>query len=636
MQFDFQEKEEGLTPFRKRLLFAFGGVLVLFLVLVARFAWLQILNRDAYVERAERNRTVTVTTQGSRGLIFDRNGEALAKNDLGYSLEIVPDQVQNLSRTIDELSRVIPITQSDRRRFRRLREDLNRYDSIPIRLDLTDEEVAVFIAQKHRFPGVSVNQHEYRRYPAGSTGSHFLGYIGSISQGDKRRLESEGTLPLYEGIRQIGKVGLERSYENLLHSTPGFETLEVTASGRSVRTLEAKAPKPGKNLELTIDMNLQRLVEKSLEGREGVVIAIDPRTGGILSFASLPTYDPNLFPEGIDPESWNELSSSERKPLFNRAVRGLYPIGSAYKPFMALAGLAMNETTVDYVFNDTGVFTVGKHRFRDLTGAGKGRVDVRKSIQVSSDVYYYWLSMQLGVDRIHDFMSLWGFGQKTGIDLVGEQAGVLPNREWKERRFGEPWYLGDTPSIGIGQGYNAFTILQLASATATLASRGTVMTPHLVNRIVDPVTGEATQVAASPVRKIDLPRAYWNAVIGGMRDVTTKGTARSVFKDVPYSVAGKTGTAQVITIAQDDKYSEEKLERRYHDHSLFIAFAPVENPKIALAVLVENSGFGAKTAAPVAKEVLDYWLTGKNRFGLPHPKHLPPPRAAAPQPRKKS
>lgn len=628
MNFEFQEKEESLHPFRKRLAFAFGMVLLLFFVLIARFAWLQVLHRDDYVERAERNRTVTVTTQGSRGLIFDRNGEILAKNDLGYSLEIVPDQVENLQKTIDELSKIIPITASDKRRFRRLREDLNRYDSIPIRLDLTNEEVAVFVAQKYRFPGVDVNQHEYRRYPAGSTGSHFLGYIGSISQGDKQRLEEEGSTSLYEGTRKIGKVGLERSYENLLHSTPGFETLEVTASGRSVRTLEAEPAKPGKNLELTIDMNLQRIVEKSLEGREGVVIAIDPKTGGILSFASLPTYDPNLFPEGIDPESWNELSQSERKPLFNRAVRGLYPIGSTYKPFMALAGLAMNETTVDYVFNDTGVFTVGKHRFRDMTGSGKGKVDVRKSIQVSSDIYYYWLSMQLGVDRIHDFMSLWGFGQHTGIDLVGEQTGVLPSREWKERRYKEPWYLGDTPSIGIGQGYNAFTILQLASATATLASRGTVMTPHLVNRIIDPMTGEAQPVATSPVRKIDLPSSYWNAVIGGMQDVTTKGTARQAFRNVPYTVAGKTGTAQVITIAQDDKYSEEKLERRYHDHSLFIAFAPVENPKIAVAVLVENAGFGAKTAAPVAREVIDYWLTGKNRFDLPPPRHVPAERTS--------
>lgn len=628
MQFDFQDKEENLAPFRKRLLFAFGAMVVLFLVLTARFAWLQIINQAAYIERAERNRTVTVTTQGSRGLIRDRNGEVLAKNDLGYSLEIVPDQVTDLNQTIDELARILPVTQSDRRRFRRLREDLNRYDSIPIRLDLTDEEIAVFVAQKHRFPGVSVNQHEYRRYPSGSTGSHFLGYIGAISQGDKRRLEQEGTLPLYEGIRQIGKVGLERSYEHVLHSVPGYETLEVTASGRSVRTLEAVAPKPGKDLELTIDMNLQRLVENVMVDREGVVIAIDPKTGGILSFASLPTYDPNLFPEGIDPESWNELSSSERKPLFNRAVRGVYPIGSTYKPFMALAGLAMNETTVDYVFNDTGVFTVGKHRFRDMTGSGKGRVNVRKSIEVSSDVYYYWLSMQLGVDRIHDFMSLWGFGQKTGIDLIGEQTGVLPSRHWKESRFKEPWYLGDTPSIGIGQGYNAFTILQLASATATLASRGTVMTPHLVNRVVDPVTGEANSIVTTPVRKIDLPRPYWDAVIGGMRDVTTKGTARRVFQDAPYTVAGKTGTAQVITIAQDDRYSEDKVQRRHRDHSLFIAFAPVENPQIALAILVENGGFGARSAAPAAREILDYWLTGKNRFELPPPKHVRPPKSA--------
>lgn len=619
MSLDFKPEEKDVKPFRRRLLVAFGLILAAFSLLVARFAWLQIINQSAYVERAERNRTVSITTQGSRGLIFDRNQTLVAGNVLAYSLEITPDKVKNVNATIDELAKVISITPADRRRFRRLREDLNRYDSIPIRAELTDEEVATFIGQRWRFPGVEINQREYRVYPNGATGSHFIGYIGSISASDQKRLDSEGSLPLYEGARNIGKVGLERSYEALLHGRPGHESLEITAGGHAVRTLDLEATLPGHNLELTVDLNLQRVTEAAMKGKTGAVIAIEPKTGAILAFASLPTYDPNLFPGGIDPDSWSELTQSEEKPLLNRAMRGIYPIGSTYKPFMALAGLESGATTIDYVLNDTGVFSIGKHRFRDMTGAPKGPLSIRKSIAVSSDVYYYWLATQLGVDRIYEFMKPWGFGQKTGIDLVGEQTGILPNRQWKEQRFKEPWYVGDTPSIGVGQGYNAFTLLQLAHATATLANGGVVMRPHLVNATIDPVTGEKTYVAREPVETIPLKRANLDVVVAGMTDVTKTGTARSVFQGAPYSVAGKTGTAQVVTIAQEDKYDEKKLARRHHDHALFIAFAPAKNPKIALAVLVENGGFGAKAAAPVAREVIDYWLTGKNSLGLPPP-----------------
>lgn len=619
MSLDFKPEEKDVKPFRRRLLVAFGLILTAFSVLVARFAWLQIINQSAYVERAERNRTVSITTQGSRGLIFDRNRTLVAGNVLAYSLEITPDKVKNVNATIDELAKVISITPADRRRFRRLREDLNRYDSIPIRAELTDEEVATFIGQRWRFPGVEINQREYRVYPNGATGSHFIGYIGSISASDQKRLDAEGALPLYEGARNIGKVGLERSYEALLHGRPGRESLEITAGGHAVRTLDLEAALPGHNLELTVDLNLQRVTEAAMKGKTGAVIAIEPKTGAILAFASLPTYDPNLFPGGIDPDSWSELTQSEEKPLLNRAMRGIYPIGSTYKPFMALAGLESGATTIDYVLNDTGVFSIGKHRFRDMTGAPKGPLSIRKSIAVSSDVYYYWLATQLGVDRIYEFMKPWGFGQKTGIDLVGEQTGILPSRQWKEQRFKEPWYVGDTPSIGVGQGYNAFTLLQLAHATATLANGGVVMRPHLVNATIDPVTGEKTYVAREPVETIPLKRANLDVVVAGMTDVTKTGTARSVFQGAPYSVAGKTGTAQVVTIAQEDKYDEKKLARRHHDHALFIAFAPAKNPEIALAVLVENGGFGAKAAAPVAREVIDYWLTGKNSLGLPPP-----------------
>lgn len=620
MALDFKQDDTDLGPFRGRLMFTFLVVILLFCVLIGRFAWLQIINQNAYTERAEKNRTVTIVSQGARGLIFDRNGEVLAKNILAYSLEITPDKVKDLKDTIDDLSKIIPITKADRRRFTRLREDLNRYDSIPIRQNLTDDEVAVFTGQQWRFPGVEINQREYRVYPQGSTGSHFLGYIGSLSQSDQKRLEKEGILHEYEGERVIGKVGIERSYEKLLHGTPGYETLEITAGGHAVRSLDLKPPKPGQNLQLTIDMNLQRVAENAMRGKVGAVIALQPKTGEILSFVSMPTYDPNLFPGGIDPISWNQLNTSEQKPLLNRAMRGIYPIGSTYKPFVALAGLETGATSTNYVLNDTGTFTLGKHKFRDMSGVAKGRLDIRKAIAISSDVYFYWLATRMGVDEIHDFMVPWGFGQKTGIDLIGEQTGILPNKEWKEKRVKQPWVMGDTPSIGIGQGYNAFTLLQLTHATATLANRGVVMTPHLVKRITDPQTNASTTPSSKPVNTIALKRSNVETVIAGMTDVATKGTARLVFKNTPYTVACKTGTAQVITIGQSDKYDAKKLARKHHDHALFIAFAPAKNPRIALAVLVENGGFGAQAAAPVAKQMIDYWLTGKNSLSLPAPK----------------
>ena len=489
---EFKDEDESVGPFRRRLFFVFSLVALCFLILACRLAWLQIINRDLYVERAEQNRTVTTTSQGSRGLIFDRNGTLLAGNRLSWSLEVTSSQTaEPVEQLFDRLAEIIPITSADRRRYRRLRENFNRYDSVPIRTDLTDEEVAVFAAQRWRFQGLELNQREHRIYPEGAVGSHFLGYVGALSLNDKKRLDAAGDLALYQGEREIGKVGLERSYEKTLHGTPGHEILEVSAGGRPVRTLELEAAQPGSNLTLTIDLNLQRVAEKAMTGKTGSVIAIEPKTGRILAFASLPTYDPNLFPGGIDPESWNYLNTAEEKPLLNRAMRGIYPIGSTYKPFMALAGLELGAVTADYVLNDTGVFQVGNHKFRDVTGSPKGLLSLRKSIAVSSDIYYYWLATQLGVDKIHDFMQQWKFGAKTGIDLVGEQTGILPSRDWKEARFKEPWYVGDTPSLGIGQGYNAFTLLQLAHATATLANRGIIMTPHLVDKVENPVTGES-------------------------------------------------------------------------------------------------------------------------------------------------
>ncbi len=631
MALDFQKDDFDVKPFRKRLLFLYGLVLFFFGLLVCRFAWLQIINQNSYVEKAERNRTVTVTIQGARGLIVDRNGEVLAQNKMVYSLEITPDKTPDLAATLKALAEVIDITPADIRRFNRLREDFQRYDSIPLKQELTEQEVALFLAQSWRFPGVEINQRQYRYYPQGSTGSHFVGYIGSLSQNDQKRLKAEGLFDDYDGERNIGKVGLERSYEQVLHGRPGHETLEITAGGHAVRSLSLTPAAAGKNLHLSVDMNLQRVVEAQFGKERGALIAIEPKTGDILAFVSNPTYDPNLFPGGIDPESWNELNTSEDRPLFNRAMRGVYPIGSTYKPFMALAGLSTGATTADYILNDTGIFMLGNHKFRDASGVPKGPLNLRRSIALSSDVYYYWLATKMGVDAIHDFMQPWGFGQRTGIDLVGEQTGILPNREWKEKRFKRPWVLGDTPSIGIGQGYNSFTLLQLAHAVATLANRGVVMTPHLVKTIEDPVNRESTVVDAKPTDVIDIKPAHLETVINGMVDVTKIGTARRVFANFPFDVAGKTGTAQVVTVAQDESFKTKRLKKRQQDHALFITFAPAKNPTIALAVLVENGGFGASAAAPIARAALDYWLTGHNELGLPPPAHVAAEQARAAQ-----
>lgn len=638
MALDFQKDDFDIKPFRKRLAFLYGLVLVFFALLVCRFAWLQILNQTSYVEKAERNRTVTVPLQGTRGLIFDRNNEVLAQNQMVYSLEITPDKTGDLKQTIESLSSIISITPADIRRFHRLREDFQRYDSIPLRQGLNEKEVAVFLSQAWRFPGVEINQRQFRVYPNGATGSHFLGYIGSLSQRDQDRLSDEGILEQYDGERTIGKVGIERSYEAFLHGKPGHETLEITAGGHAVRSLSITPPSAGKNLHLTVDMNLQRIVEERFGDNTGALIAIEPKTGDILAFVSKPTYDPNLFPGGIDPESWNELNTNEDRPLFNRAMRGVYPIGSTYKPFMALAGLSTGATTADYILNDIGYYQLGNHKFRDASGVPKGPLNLRRSLALSSDVYYYWLAHKMGVDAIHDYMKPWGFGQRTGIDLVGEQAGILPSREWKEKRFKRDWLIGDTPSIGIGQGYNSFTLLQLAHAVATLANKGVVMTPHLVKTIEDPLKQTFTVVDEKPTNTIPIKPAHLETVISGMVDVTKIGTARRIFAGFPIDVAGKTGTAQVISVAQDENFKTKKLRKRQQDHALFIAFAPAKNPKIALALLVENGGFGASAAAPIARTALEYWLLGKNDLGLPPPPHVvreaeetPPSKGAQPK-----
>lgn len=600
--------------FTRRCWFFLFVTILLYLILASRFAYLQIFQYDELVTKAEANRKTETAHPPRRGIIMAKNGEVLATNDPIYTLEITPAKTPNFNQTIKELQKVISISKGGIRRFNRLKDELPRLSPVPVKTNLTDEEVARFTAQAWRFPGVEVRSRMHRSYPAGKDAAHVVGYIGRISQRDQTRLEESGRGNDYTGTLNIGKTGIELSYEDVLHGKPGFEQIEVRASGRPIRSLSMTQPQSGNNLVLTLDMGLQREIMKELGDRRGTVIAIEPATGDVLAFVSNPSFDPNLFVDGIDQETWDSLNQDEDKPLMNRALRGTYPIGSTFKPFMALAALEMKVRDPKRVINDNGHFQLGNHVFRDSTrGRGYGPVDMHRSIVVSSDVYYYSLAQEMGIDRIHDFMKPFGFGQITGIDLVGEARGILPSREWKQRRFKQRWAQGDTISIGIGQGYNAFTILQLAHAVATLANDGIVMKPHLVKKIINSKTGEEEIVAKNPVDVIPLKKENVNFIKRAMQDVTQKGTGRAIFAGAPYTVGGKTGTAQVLGIKQGETYNKNKIKERHRDHSLFIAFAPVDKPKIALAIMVENGGFGAAAAAPLARKILDYYLIEQNK-----------------------
>ncbi|MFN9209497.1 MAG: penicillin-binding protein 2 [Betaproteobacteria bacterium] len=602
---------QALAQLRIRLAVAAGFVLVCFGLLLARFVWLQVVKHEELHARAEANRTAQVPVTANRGLIKDRNGAIVARNYSAYTLEINPREVANLPALIDELATVIDIQPRDRRRFQKLREELKAADSIPIRTRLTEAEVARFAAHRYRFPQVEIKARLFRDYPLGPTAAHLLGYIGRVSARDQERIEKFKDPADYLGTEYIGKIGVEYSYEEDLHGTSGSAQVEITAGGRAVRTLRSTPAQPGANLMLAVDIGLQQVVEQAFGDRRGALIAIEPATGDILAFVSMPTFDPNLFVDGIDPKAWDELNNDPDKPLLNRALRGTYPIGSTYKPFMALAGLHLGKRKPETNIHDPGFFMLGDHKFRDSAKVPLGPVNLHRSIVVSSDVYYYTLAHELGVDAIHDFMKPFGFGQITGIDLDGEQTGILPSSEWKQRRFKQKWHAGETISIGIGQGYNAFTLLQLAQATAVLANRGVVMRPHVVRSVEDPATGDKRLTVPAESYRIDLKPEYMQVVIDAMVDVNVGGTGRRAFAGAPYKVAGKTGTAQVFTVKQNEKYDARKIDERLRDHSLFIAFAPAEAPKIALALLVENGGFGSEAAAPIARAALDYYLLGK-------------------------
>jgi penicillin-binding protein 2 len=613
---EIRNTEREIQQFRQRLLFVSALILTAFLLLLIRFIWLQVIRYEDYHAHAEENRISIVPATPNRGLIFDRNGAVLARNYSAYTLEITPDKIQaGLDDVIEKLSLIVDIQPHHKRRFKKLLEESRNFESIPIRTRLSDEEVARFAAQRFRFPGVDIKARLFREYPQGKTAAHVLGYIGRISSRDLQRIEQMTNASDYRGTEYIGKTGVEQTYEEELHGSTGFQQIEVTAGGRAVRTLTSSTPVPGNNLYLSLDIKLQQMAEKLFEGRRGALVAIEPSNGDILAFVSAPGFDPNLFVEGIDQANWDALNDNEDKPLLNRPLRGLYPPGSTYKPFMALAALQLGKRSPSTVINDPGFFMFGGNKFRDSNPAGHGLVNLHKSIVVSSDVYYYTLANELGIEAIHDFMKPWGFGQLTGIDLEGEKAGVLPNQEWKRRAFKNPaaqkWFAGETISVGIGQGYNSFTILQLAHATSILANDGVIMRPHVVKMVENSQSRERRLTTPTATGKIKLESQHLQAVKAAMVDVNRVGTSAAAFAGAPYAAAGKTGTAQVIGIKQGEKYDAARIAERFRDHSLYMAFAPIDQPKIALAIIVENGGFGARAAAPIARKVFDYWLLGK-------------------------
>jgi penicillin-binding protein 2 len=609
-----RDQQRELTVFRNRLLLAGLAVLAAFGVLLARFTWLQVVQREHYHTLAEANRISVVPVIPNRGIITDRNGEILAANFSAYTLEITPSRVANVDKAIDELSEVIEVSPRDRRRFRRLQEESKNFESLPIRTRLTEEEVARFAVNRYRFPGLEIKARLFRSYPHGEVASHAIGYIGRINDADVKRIESAGLVTNYKGTDHIGKLGIEGAYEKELHGLTGSERVEIDAGGRAIRSLDRREPISGNNLVLTLDLRLQRIAEAALQDYRGALVAIEPQSGDVLALVSKPGFDPNLFVDGIDPQNWDALNNSPDKPLNNRALRGQYPPGSTIKPFMALAALEYRKRTPEWSISDPGYFTLPgvAHRYRDWKAGGHGSVNLHRSIVVSCDTYYYGLANDLGVDSIHRFMTQFGFGAKTGIDIDGELAGLQPSQEWKWSRFRQKWYAGDTISVGIGQGYWLATPLQLAAAVATLANDGVTVQPRLLKALQDSRTLETKPLLQPVGERLAIKPEHLEFVRNAMVDVTRPGgTAARAGNGAPYAMAAKTGTAQVIGMKQNEKYDEKRVKEHLRDHALFIAYAPAEAPKLALALLVENGGHGGSTAAPIAREVFDYFLLGK-------------------------
>jgi penicillin-binding protein 2 len=611
---ELKNHHNELHNFKLRLIVLAVIVLVGFGILVARFYFLQIVRYNHYHTLAENNRISIVPVAPNRGLITDRNGLTIAHNFFVYTLEITPANVENLDKTIAEIGDLVEISSTDLKRFNKLKARSHEFESIPIRTHLNEIEAAKFAANRFRFPGVEIKSRLFRHYPNGKLGVHIAGYIGRINDNDLANLKEAGVLSNYKGTDEIGKSGIEQFYEKELHGTTGFQQVEINADGKAVRVLSSAAPVSGDNLTLSIDLKLQEIAEKGFGDRRGALVAIQPKTGEILALVSMPTFDPNLFVGGIDTNNWRLLNDSIDKPMVNRPLRGVYPPGSTFKPFVALAGLEAGKRQPPFTIQDAGYYSLpnSTHRYRDWKVGGHGYVDMKRAITISCDTFFYGLAVELGIEKLSNFVRHFGFGERTGIDINGENGGLLPTPEWKRRRFKQPWYMGETVIVGIGQGYTLVTPMQLAYATSVLANKGTAMRPHLVSAITNAKTGVTTPTKPIVNDKIILNDNNLDIVKQGMVDVTLPGgTAVRVGLNAGYSIAAKTGTAQVIGIKQNEKYDEKNINERHRDHALFIAYAPADDPQIAIAAIIENGGHGGSAAGPIVREVMDYYLLGK-------------------------
>jgi len=595
--------------FRRRARAGFLIILLLMAVLGMRYAYLQVMRHEDFTTRSESNRVLVRPIAPNRGLIYDRRGRLVAENQPAYRLEIVPEKAGDLAATLDALSEIVEITDEDRERFQRARQRYHVFEGVPLRLNLSQEEVARFAVNRHRFQGVDIVPYLSRHYPYAELLTHVLGYVGRLDEDDLAQVDDSN----YRGTTHIGKLGIEKSYEALLHGTSGVERVETNARGRVLRVLERQDPVPGSDLVLSLDVAVQQAAWDALGDRAGSVVAIDPRDGGVIAMVSKPAFDPNKFVHGIRHADFDAILAAPGQPLFNRALAGSYEPGSTLKPFVGLAGL---ETGV--VSRSERVFSSGEfylpdydRPYRDWKKGGHGFVDIRIALEESVNTYFYKLAVELGIDRMHDYLAQFGFGAETGIDVPGESAGLLPSRAWKQSRFNEPWYPGETVIAGIGQGFNVVTPLQLANALATLVSQGRRVEPRLVYAVKEPGEGAAHRLAAPVAQQIEVhDPANWDAVLDGMRLVVngSRGTARDVALKADYVIAGKTGTAQVFTMDQDRNYKASEIEAHLRDHALFIAFAPFKDPRIVVAVVVDHGGAGSRVAAPIARATLDAWL----------------------------
>ncbi len=614
-------KDEALEQrgFFQRVLFASAVVALIALALAGRAFWLQVLQHEHYVELSQGNRARIEPLPPNRGIIYDRAGRVIAENTPAYQLELIREQAGVLEASLARLVRFGLLEQGDVGRVRQLVLSRRTFEAVPFLLQLDDEEIARYAVHRHELPGVLLETRMARHYPFGPVGAHALGYVGTISEQDLSRVDRER----YFGTGVIGKTGVERAYESDLLGTGGYREVLVNAEGRPARLSEGAdpqlrtfEPQAGRGLRLTLDMELQRVAEEAFAGRRGGAVAIDPSNGDVLVFASLPSFDPNGFARGISRSDYRALTETPDQPLFNRVLRGTYPPGSTIKPLMALAGLENGVIRPEDQTHCAGSYSLpgSRHRYREpRRGGTHGTVDMRLAVMKSCDVYFYRLANTLGIQRIHDSMARMGFGEPTGIDIAGERGGIMPSPAWKKSAFSareqQVWFPGETVIVGIGQGYWTATLLQLAKATALLATRGQPYQPRLVRALVDPETGAVEERPPRPLPRIELNRPEsWETIVDAMVAVTTGGTASRAARGAAYSIAGKTGTAQVFSVGQTEKYDEKEIAERLRDHALFIAFAPADRPALAVAVLVENGGFGSSAAAPIARAIFDAYL----------------------------